>query len=259
MMIGHKLLGQGAQKVLVLHGWLGDSSVFDPVLPFLDLRNFTYAFMDYRGYGLSTNLPGEHTIAEIGQDALELADSLGWEQFSLIGHSMGGMAIQWIAAQAPERILRMTGIVPVPASGFQFDAATEALFRGAKDNPENRHAILMHTTGGRLTPMFGRVMTERSVVQTTPDAFDDYLTAWSQTVFFEQVACLNTPFQILVGAHDPAVTVELMQSTLLQWFPNAELTVIENAGHYPMIEAPVALITLWESFLMQKSLAGSIS
>lgn len=255
-MVGYKLVGEGSQKVMVLHGWLGDSSAFDPVLPFLDKSTFTYAFMDYRGYGKSIDLPGEHTIAEIGQDALSLADSLGWEQFSLIGHSMGGMAIQWIAAHAPDRILKMTGITPVPASGFPFDAATEALFRGAKDNPENRYAILMHTTGGRLNLMFGRVMTERSLAQTTPDAFDDYLTAWSQTVFFEQVACLQTPFQVLVGEYDPAVTADLMEATLLQWFPNAELTVIENAGHYPMIEVPVTLVTLWESFLTEKRLAG---
>ena len=41
------------------------------------------------------------TIDEIATDALALADELGFASFSLIGHSMGGMAIERIAALAP--------------------------------------------------------------------------------------------------------------------------------------------------------------
>lgn len=255
-MIGHTVVGAGSHKVIVLHGWLGDSQAFDAVLPFLDRDAFSYAFVDYRGYGKSKHLAGEHTMAEIASDALSLADALGWERFSLVGHSMGGMAIQWLAAQAPERVLSMTGITPVPACGFPFDEATEALFRGAKTNPDCRQGILSHTTGNRLTPAFGQVMTERSFEQTTPEAFDAYLTAWSQTDFSRQLSGFSLPFQVLVGEHDPAVTASLMQDTIMRWFPNASLTVIPNAGHYPMLETPLALVTLWEAFLPQKALVG---
>lgn len=248
-LIGHHLVGAGPERVLVLHGWLGDHQAFAPTLPFWDTARFTYAFLDYRGYGLSRQMMGENTIAEIGRDALCLADSLGWETFHLVGHSMGGMAIQWIAAEAPERVRSMVGITPVPASGFPFDAATEALFRGAVESADNRFGILMHTTGNRLTPRFGHVMTERSFAQTTPEAFDRYLTAWSQTDFAERVVGLQTPFKVLVGQHDPAITAETMQQTVMQWFPKAELEIIENAGHYPMIETPVALVTTVEAFL----------
>ncbi len=252
-MIGYHLYGDGPHKVLVLHGWFGDSSAFDLVRPFLDTDKFTYAFMDYRGYGQSAHLGGAHTMPEIAQDALDLADSLGWETFSLIGHSMGGMAIQWLAAQAPKRVQRLVGIAPVPASGFPMDEGTRALFDGAKDNPQNRQAILMHTTGNRLSPAFGRVMTERSLAQTTADAFGDYLIAWADTVFDERVNGLDIPFQVLVGEHDPAVTPELVRATILKWFPAGSMEVIPNAGHYPMVETPVALISLWEAFLAAKT------
>jgi pimeloyl-ACP methyl ester carboxylesterase len=247
--IGHKLVGKGARKVIVLHGWFGDSSAFDPVLPFLDTANFTYAFMDYRGYGKSTALAGEHTMSEIAQDALNLADHLGWAKFSVIGHSMGGMAVQWLAVTTPDRVESIVGVTPVAACGFPMDPDTSALFRGAKDNRDNRYAILMHTTGNRLTPQFGQVMTERSLAQTTPDAFDDYLTAWSETNFSEQVHGLKMPFLVLLGEHDPAITAEAIEGTVLKWFPNATLDIIPNAGHYPMIETPVTLVTRWEAFL----------
>jgi pimeloyl-ACP methyl ester carboxylesterase len=255
-MIGFKTVGSGSEKIMVFHGWFGDGSAFDPVLPFLDTERFSYAFMDYRGYGQSRHLPGEHTIAEIGQDALALMDQLGWRQCHLIGHSMGGMVVQWLAAEAPQRIQSIVGITPVPASGFPFDAATEALFRGAKDNPDNRFAILMHTTGNRLTPTFGKLMTQRSLAQTTSDAFDDYLTAWSQTDFSARVKGLDVPFQVLLGEHDPAIVEATIRQTILQWFPKAELAILPNAGHYPMIETPVALVTGWESFLRTHAQAG---
>lgn len=248
-LIGHKLVGEGPRKVIVLHGWFGDSSAFDPVLPFLDTANFSYAFMDYRGYGKSNALAGEHTMAEIGRDALSLADHLGWAKFSVIGHSMGGMAVQWLAANAPERVEAIVGVTPVPACGFPMDPDTSALFRGAKNNPDNRFGILMHTTGNRLTPQFGKAMAERSFSQTTPDAFDDYLTAWSETNFADQVQGLSVPFLVVVGEYDPAITAEAIEGTLLKWFPNATLEIMPNAGHYPMIETPVALVTRWEAFL----------
>lgn len=251
-MIGYTKLGEGSHKVMVLHGWFGDSSAFDPVMPFLDLKTFTYVFLDYRGYGKSTHLSGEHTIAEIGQDALELADSLGWERFSLIGHSMGGMAVQWLAAQAPERVESLIGLCPVPASGFPMDPDTTGLFRGAKETVQNRETILMYTTGNQLAPAFGQVLAQRSLEQTTPDAFDDYLTAWSQTHFVEQVSGLTTPFLVLVGQQDPVITQEVMENTILKWFPNATVEAISNAGHYPMIETPLALVTRCEAFLSSK-------
>jgi pimeloyl-ACP methyl ester carboxylesterase len=255
-MIGYHLHGNGNNKVLVLHGWLGDSTAFDPVIPFLDTQTFTYAFMDYRGYGQSASLSGSYTIAEIISDALELVDALGWHQFSVIGHSMGGKVVQWLAAQVPLRVQKICGIAPVPAGGFPMDEATTALFRGATHMPENRFAILMHTTGNRLSSKFGEVMTERSLTQSTSQAFDGYLTAWSAIMPIEEMMGLQVPFQILVGEHDPAVTAELAKSTMLQWFPNSQLTIIPNAGHYPMIEAPVNLVTLLEAFLSSKAIVS---
>ena len=55
--------------------------------------------------------------------------------------------------------------------------------------------------------------------------------------------------QVIVGAHDPALSADVMKSTYLAWYPNARMEVMENAGHYPMHETPVALATSIEKFL----------
>src|SRR5436190_13700980 len=104
MAIGHETIGSGAHKVIVLHGWFGDHKVWSPVYPFLDTAAFSYAFFDYRGYGSSRGVAGEHTMKEISADAVGLADRLGWKRFSVIGHSMGGMAAQRVAVDAGQRV-----------------------------------------------------------------------------------------------------------------------------------------------------------
>ncbi|HFC04186.1 MAG TPA: alpha/beta hydrolase, partial [Rhizobiales bacterium] len=88
MTIGFQVSGYGPTRLLLLHGWLSDRCVFDTVLPWFDEAQFTIARMDYRGYGLSRHLKGNHTIDEIAGDALQLAKKLGWEKFHVLGHSM---------------------------------------------------------------------------------------------------------------------------------------------------------------------------
>lgn len=83
MIIGHTLHGHGGEGVIVLHGWFSDYSEFQPLFHCLDVETFTYAFIDYRGYGKSRAIAGEYTIQEIAADALALADHLGWERFHL--------------------------------------------------------------------------------------------------------------------------------------------------------------------------------
>src|SRR5919202_5987891 len=128
-MIGHTLHGHGPVRVIALHGWLGDGSVFAPMLPAVDPERFTVAFLDYRGYGASKAIAGEYTLAEIAADAVALADALGWPCFHVLGHSMGGVAALRLALDAgADRVRRILAVTPVPASGVPFEGDALALF-----------------------------------------------------------------------------------------------------------------------------------
>ena len=131
MVIGHTIIGNGEHKVMVLHGWFGDYAVFEPIFNSLDKGKFTYTFLDYRGYGKSKDRSGNYSMKEIASDAIELANTLGWDKFHLIGHSMGGMAMQRVILDIDDRsrIRSAVGIDPVPASGGQLDEQASALLR----------------------------------------------------------------------------------------------------------------------------------
>ncbi|MCA9718651.1 MAG: alpha/beta hydrolase [Myxococcales bacterium] len=251
MTIGHTIIGSGTQGVIVLHGWFGDYTVFNPMLPYLDTDSFRYAFVDYRGYGKSRDLAGEHTMKEIAGDAIALADELGWDKFHVIGHSMGGMAVQRVAVDATARVLSGVAITPVPAAGVPFDEQGWGLFSGAADDDGNRRMILDITTGNRLSGHWLDWMVRASRATTTRDAFADYLVAWAKTNFLEEANGLATPLLVLPGEHDPALGEPVMRQTFMQWYPNATLHVLRNAGHYPMQETPVHLATVIEAFMRE--------
>lgn len=247
--IGHTLVGSGEEKVIILHGWWGDYTAYGAMLPYLDGSNFTYAFMDYRGYGKSAHMAGDHTIDRIADDGIALADHLGWEKFHAVGHSMGAMAVQKITHMASGRIKSMVAITPVPACGSPLDPDGKTLFHGAAENDENRLAILNFLTSGRLSGSWYDYIVRRSRETTTARAFHDYMLAWTETDFAHEIRGNKTPVLALVGEYDQAITEAVMRQTLLEYYPDATLAVITNAGHFPMWETPVWLATLMERFL----------
>jgi len=232
-----------------LHGWFGSAKGWGPLHQVLDTGRFTYAFMDYRGYGGSMARTGEYTIEEIAADTLELADFLQWERFSLIGHSMGAKAIQRVLLAAPQRVSKLVAITPVPASGVPFDEPTWNLFSSAAKDAAARRAIIDFSTGNRLSGHWLNAMVEHSMQNSTAEAFGAYLPAWAKTDFSQQVEGNRTPIKVIVGAQDPSLTVEVMEATYLRWYRNATLD-FAIAGHYPMDETPVALATSIENFLV---------
>jgi len=109
-------IGSGDHHVLAVHGWFGSARGWGSLPDYLDGSRFTYAFMDLRGYGDRQQVGGEFTMAEAAADALALADELGWDRFSVIGHSMGGKAAHQILLQAPERVRKLVGLSAVSAA-----------------------------------------------------------------------------------------------------------------------------------------------
>ena len=249
MPVGYATMGKGEHRVLVLHGWFGDHTMLTPMKDALSLDEFTYVSMDYRGYGTSRAIRGDYTMAEISKDAMELAGSLGWDRWSLVGHSMGGMAVQRVLADTPRRVRKLVAITPVPASGVPFDSDMLKLFEGAATSLDNRRAIIDFAVGGRLSRTWVDRMARYSEETATIEAFAAYFQAWSKTSFVDAIKGNTTPIKVIIGQHDPSLTAEVMNATYLAWYPNAELEVMPNAGHYPMDETPIALATSMEAFL----------
>ncbi len=243
------LLGSGPVRVIALHGWFGSATGWGMLPELIDEDRYSYAFLDYRGYGSRRDETGDFSVPEIAADTLAAADELGWDSFALVGHSMGGMAIQRVFCDAPERVTAMIGISPVPASGLPWDDDSWALFDGAAQTDGNRYAIIDFTTGNRQSATWVNKMVEFSVSQSTREAFGAYLPSWGKGDFAAELPSAQIPVKTIVGEHDPALGADTMTGTWMKQYPNSELDVQSNAGHYTMYETPVALVTSIEKTL----------
>lgn len=246
---GYRHVGGGEHVVFGLHGWFGSAEAWSALEPHLDRDAFTYVFLNCRGYGSRRDVAGKYSPAEVAADVLELADSWGATRFSLLGHSMGGKFMQQVCAEAPDRVRAMVGVSPVPAGQVPFDDDGWALFSGAAERPENRRAIIDLTTGNRHTDVWLDAMVRHSLDHSDPDAFGAYLHAWARADFHERIVGSTVPVKAIAGEHDPALGEAVMRGTFEVWYPNAEIEVMGNAGHYALDETPVALATSVEAFL----------
>lgn len=251
MNIGCKVHGYGPTKLLLLHGWLSDHSIYSDVLGYLDHDRFSVALMDYRGYGMSNDKNGDFTLDEVAEDALHLTEALGWKSFHVIGHSMGGMVAQKMALRALDRLTSIIAVTPVPSSGFALDAATLSFFESSATSDQALTEIFNTLTGKRHATNLLEDLTKRTRSSTTTPAYLAYLQAWTGTNFSASTQGLPTPTLVIGGKHDGAIGEQLLTDTYLRWLPNAHLVMIDGAGHYPMIETPLEFFTLLDQHLTQ--------
>jgi len=118
---GHQIAAKswgdpGAAPVLALHGWLDNAATFNRLAP--QLQNIRLIALDLMGHGYSDHRPASmpYYIWDNVQDVLAVADQLGLEQFSLIGHSMGASIATLVAGSFPERLNKVVlieGIAPL--------------------------------------------------------------------------------------------------------------------------------------------------
>jgi pimeloyl-ACP methyl ester carboxylesterase len=249
MTIGYVVHGTGPVRAIVLHGWFGHSSIFDAMLPALDPARFSLAFLDYRGFGRSKTMSGPFDIDTIALDAQELATHLGWENYAVVGHSMGGKAALRLAANAPKRVTRILALTPVWAGAAGFDAQGLKLFRGAVHDVNLRVAILNHSTGGRLPNVWLRWLAQKSLEASTVEAFGAYFESWALGEFADQIRDLEIETLVVVGANDAGISVDATKATWVAKLANARLQVLADCGHYPMLEQPPALARIFERFL----------
>ena len=67
---------------------------------------------DNRDVGLSTKSPDvAYTLSDMARDAIAVLDAAGVKQAHVMGLSMGGMIVQTIAIEHPERVLTLTSVM----------------------------------------------------------------------------------------------------------------------------------------------------
>ena len=101
--------GAGGAPLLLVHGFTGCKEDFVDEIDRLAQLGFHVVAPDHRGHGESDQPTDEaaYSLEIFASDMWGVADSLGWDRFDLLGHSMCGMVAQIMVLEAPERIGRL--------------------------------------------------------------------------------------------------------------------------------------------------------
>ena len=108
--IAYQVGGTGP-ALLLLHGFPQTKAIWHQAAPAL-ARDFTIVAADLRGYGQSSKPHGKadhstYSKRSMAADQHALMQSLGFDQFFLLGHDRGGRVSHRLAADFPESVLRL--------------------------------------------------------------------------------------------------------------------------------------------------------
>jgi pimeloyl-ACP methyl ester carboxylesterase len=94
------------RPLILLHGGLGSSEMFGPILPMLTERHQVIA-VDLQGHGRTADIDRPIDIRLMADDVAALIDHLGLERPDVVGYSLGGGVAFFTASKHPERVGRL--------------------------------------------------------------------------------------------------------------------------------------------------------
>lgn len=233
------------EPLLWITGFTISSAVFEPVLPLYDGR-FASIIYDNRGAGRSGAPLRPTSIPELAADAARLLDALEVQSAHVLGLSMGGMVAQELAIRFPERVrgLVLGGTTPggpmavLPATR---ELRTLAMATGAAWREEGRPWL----AAALFSPAFRREHPDR--VRELLANFRRHrppphgvAAHWWATVYHDTVSRLGriqAPTLVVTGDQDAMAPVANSR-LLAERIPDAELVLVEGAGHAYLLEQP---------------------
>lgn len=162
-------------RALCLHGWLDNAASFVPLAA--HLRALDLVALDLAGHGHSQHRPrgARYYFMDNLWDLEAVLDALGWEDCTLLGHSMGGSLATLFAAAAPERVnslVLLDGLGPVsyrPGEALQRLRRSRDSVRKAsgrmREFPNVDAAIAARRAVSDLSPEAARLLCERSLAR----------------------------------------------------------------------------------------------
>lgn len=258
----------GGARVIALHGWLDNAASFVPLAS--RLRGVELLMPDLPGHGRSVHLgPGaEYTSGVAVNAVLDLADALGWDEFSLLGHSMGAGIASLVAASSPRRVRRLVVIealgglaetVERTAARWQEAIAAARALPGKRLRvfPDLAAPVRARMQANQLSEPSARLLVERGVREVeggyvwssdprltlpTPQRLDEAQIA-------ALVASIACPTRVIYAEPAQPYFPEPLRTTRARLLPHGELIVLPGSHHLHMDDADAVAAAIGDFFL----------
>jgi pimeloyl-ACP methyl ester carboxylesterase len=199
---------------------------------------------DNRDTGLSTWPTEKYALSDMAADAIAVLDAAGVKKAHAAGVSMGGMIVQALAIEHPDRVLSLTSIMSSTGAADAFKSTPEAeavLNTPAPDPQADFEVFVAHgmknarTIGSPAYPWDEAALRER-VISEYRRGFNPAGVARQMAAIrgdgdrTERLKALKVPTVVLHGADDPLLMKVGGEATAAA-IPGAELRIIPGMGH----------------------------
>jgi pimeloyl-ACP methyl ester carboxylesterase len=262
-----QVIGQG-YPLLLMHGGPGaDHSTLSPLRSCAD--RFTLIYYDHRCNGRSVGADvSTMTWENLTADAEALRQALGIHRWAVLGHSFGGMVALEYALRFPQSVSHLLLMDTCGDTRWVQQNAPDLLAKrgySAAAVQAARRFFNGQLAPGEVIPTMMRIASAYYYrlgllklahelvtgfrVKMRPEAvifgFSQLLKGWT---VMDRLGQIEAPTLVLAGRHDFQFPPE-HQAILADRLPNAQLELIERAGHNAPMERPGEVIRAIHRFL----------
>ena len=253
----YRLEGRSTLPVLMLSHSLGcDHGMWLPQMPDL-LERFQVLRYDTRAHGASDApagdytlaRPGEYTLDQLGHDVLGLLDMLKIPRAAFCGISMGGAIGQWLAVNAPQRLIALVLANTAPKFGTHdlWEARRKAVLEGGMQAIVDATMQRFFSTQNQHSAYAESV---RNVfLATDPRGYAACCAALRDADFRALLGRISTRTLVIGSDRDPSTPWKEHGELLAGGIPGAKALKLDTA-HLSNLEQPKAFTLAVLDFLL---------
>jgi pimeloyl-ACP methyl ester carboxylesterase len=234
--------GEGDALVFV-HGVVTTSNIFRNYLSRYSPK-FRGVAVDLRGYGDSEKPATGFNLNQFPRDLIALADKLQFQRPVWVGVSMGGMILQRLATENPERV-RALVLVSTTDQAMVLDNDPKTI-GNPREYSEVSKGIIVNSFPKNTDPSVYQPLLDR-IPTWNADVLREALTSMSNFSMRGKLSSISVPTLIMVGKQDDCATPEIARE-ILQQIRGSEVAEFET-GHFMMAEDPASFSSVLGQFL----------
>lgn len=243
--------GQGT-PILFLHGIGGGAHVFEPQLDHFG-RQYRAIAWEMPGYAGSAPLPLV-TMEALAASLGGFIRALGLDRPILVGHSLGGMIVQRLLAEAPHiaRAVVLSQTSPVfgardPAWAENFIASKLGPLDAGQSMPQLADDAVRSSAAPDADP--ARLAAARAAFAATPaSTYRDMIHVMPGFDMRDALPKIAVPTLVLAGSRDESAPPAGCQRMAAR-IPGARYAEIDGVGHLAHAERPAAFNAALDEFL----------
>ena len=248
--------GHGPERVVFVHGFQASGRIWQLVQEALPEDRYHTIAPDNRGAG-TTDAPPEESDYGIGpfaSDLYELVTLLGWRDFTLVGHSLGGMTVAQFAVEQPDLVKGLVLLDPGDPDGRT--GSSEEIERVIEQRMTVRREQQARGGGGDGIDAAGNGSPSEFLrllaadINAAPEVrLRGSLRSTFNLGLGDAVGRLPMPVLLACGDADKLVPIKQMVATWAKYPPGSGLHVWHGVGHSPNVDIPDRLAGVLRRFI----------